>query len=494
MRFLIALAFLALAAPAAAMADELPQRLDPCPLLGRGQAPPHFSAHTFGEGPGPSPVLGAHAAAASVRGTLREAAEKGALSAEDAERYEAEYERALGARSRLPAGRRAELGSVIRTLESLARGGMLTVSRIPVLFEQLKRNTDWWSRSGPPAAPVPAKRPCAGGAGLGGARVIVGEVVYQWYAGQGLQLQQLATFGRANALAKACTEPDPKGFPCRPERLRTALDAIVRLAVERGGFLAWEYYFAFGGGRPPWISGLAQATAMQALVRGSKQFGDPRYLEVARRALGAFKARPPLGVRVPAGDGQHFLIYSFSSRLRVLNAFLQALVGLYDYAEAADDDEARALFADGERQARREVPRHDTGAWSLYSTTTGAESDLGYHKLVRDFLRSLCDRTKGEVYCSTADRFTRYLAQGPRLSFMGGQSAGAAKFFLSKVSCVTLRVSRGGRPVATVVRVLGRGARSLGWRPPRAGRYAVRVEAQDLAGHKSAIRTTVRAR
>src|SRR3712207_8505286 len=76
-------------------------------------------------------------------------------------------------------------------------------------------------------------------------------------------------------------------------------------------------------------------------------------LDVARRALGAFKARPPLGVRVPAGDGQHFLIYSFNSRLRVLNAFLQALVGLYDYAEAADDDEARELFAEGERQARQ---------------------------------------------------------------------------------------------------------------------------------------------
>jgi hypothetical protein len=138
--------------------------------------------------------------------------------------------------------------------------------------------------------------------------VVIGETVYQWYAGQGLQLQQLATFGRANALAKACTEPDPKGFPCRPERLRKALDGIVSLAVERGDFLAWEYYFVFGFGRPPWISGLAQATAMQALTRGSTYFKDPRYLEVAKRALGAFKTRAPLGVRVDAEAGDHFLI------------------------------------------------------------------------------------------------------------------------------------------------------------------------------------------
>jgi hypothetical protein len=450
---------LALLAAAPASAVELPQ--SPTVREGACATPHALSA--------PAPRARA-AQGPSVRATIRSAAERDAITAEDAARFEREYGRALRARSRLPLARRRELGAVIRTLEGFARGRILTASRMPVLFEQLRRNTDWWSRSGPPAQPVPARRPCAGGAGLGGARVVIGETVYQWYAGQGLQLQQLATFGRANALAKACTEPDPKGFPCRPERLRTALDGIVRLAVERGDFLAWEYYFAFGGGRPPWISGLAQATAMQALVRGSKHFADPRYLEVARRGLGAFKARAPLGVRVRAGDGDHFLIYSFNPRLRVLNAFLQALVGLYDYAEAANDDAARELFASGERQARREVPRHDTGAWSLYSTSTGAESDLGYHRLVRDFLRSLCDRTKGEVYCSTARRFNGYLFQKPRLSFVRGNGAGATKFFLSKISCVTLRVSRNGRPVATVVRVLGRGAKTRVWRAPRGGR------------------------
>ena len=477
-KLLLALAPLLLAAtPAAAAVDELPQRLDGCAAEQRRA---------------PAPVAVA-AAGPSVRSTIRDAA----IAPEDARRYEAEYERALGVRSRLGGVRRAELNAVIRTIESLARGRMLTVSRMPVLFEQLKRNTDWWSRSGPPVkrATPGASRPCAGGNGTGGsARIVVGETVYQYYAGQGLQIQQLATFGRANALAKACTEPDPKGFPCRPERLRQALDGIVRTAVERGDFLAWEYYFAFGGGRPPWISGLAQATAMQALTRGSKHFADPRYLEVAKRALGAFKTNAPQGVRVRADAGDHFLIYSFNRRLRVLNAFLQALVGLYDYAEAANDDEARQLFAEGDKQARVEVPRHDTGAWSLYSTSTGAESDLGYHRLVRDFLRSLCERTKQDVYCQSERRFTGYLYQRPRVSFTGKQQPGAAKFFLSKISCVTLTVARNGRRVAAASAVLGRGARQLGWRAPGRGRYTVRVHAKDLMGRTTAISTTVRAK
>jgi hypothetical protein len=67
------------------------------------------------------------------------------------------------------------------------------------------------------------------------------------------------------------------------------------------------------------------------------------------------------------------------------------------------------------------------------------------------------------------------------------------RFFMTKISCVTLRVTRGSRPVATVTRVLGRGARGLAWVPPRAGTYAVEVEARDLANNVTKVRRTVRA-
>ena len=50
----------------------------------------------------------------------------------------------------------------------------------------------------------------------------------------------------------------------------------------------------------------------------------------------------------------------------------------------------RRLWLDGERQARREVVRADTGSWSLYQP--GRLSDIEYHKILRDFVRRLCDR------------------------------------------------------------------------------------------------------
>ncbi|HEV2061427.1 MAG TPA: D-glucuronyl C5-epimerase family protein [Solirubrobacteraceae bacterium] len=437
----------------------------------------------------------------NVRATISRYERKGAITSEQAAEFRSTYYDALRTRRRLSGQRRSELSAVIGQLETFARRGDLTASRLPILFLQLERNAQYWAKNGPPGArgPQPKVRPCTGGNGSPSTRVVFpgDPVVFQWYAGQGLQIQQLATAGTANALAKACLEDEDVEQPCRPERFRRAMDRLVFLAANRG-FLAWEYYFAFGGGSPPWISGLAQATVMQALSRGSRYFEDPRYLDVARRALGAFRTSPPRGVRVRAGAGNHYLIYSFDSGLRVLNGFLQSLVGLFDYAEAAGDARARALFAAGDRRARQEIPAHDTGAWSLYSAG-GAESDLGYHRLLRDFLQALCDRTKRDPYCSTAGRFSRYMRERTRLKIHRATAprrrrTARVTFSISKISCVTLRVRREGRLVTSYVKVLGRGTRSLTWTPRRRGTYTVQVQAVDLMNHYTREEREVRIR
>jgi hypothetical protein len=386
-------------------------------------------------------------------------------------------------RDKLGGLRGRELGVVVSNLQLLAARRLLTASRVPVVFMTLERNTEYWQTGKIPTAAQPKVRPCAGKAGLGGPRVMFGDdpVVYQWYPGQGLQIMELATFGRANALANACRPEAVPTIPCDKDKLRAALDTIVKLAVDRGGFKAWEYYFVFAGGRPPWISGLAQGTAMQALTRGTEILGAPQYRELAGRALAAFTHPYPLGVKA---SGPHFLLYSFDPGLRVFNAFFQALNGIYDYAQSSGDQQAKDVFDGAIGEARREARQADTGAWSLYSLR-GAESDLGYHTLVRDFLRGLCDRTKAGVFCVTADRFTTYLHQRARLRILSA-GRGSVRVLLSKVSCVILRVN--GRLAAA--RVLPRGAGTLPWSPGR-GRYAISVDAQDLAGHHTRVTRTV---
>ena len=484
--------------------------------------------------------VAAAAAGRTVRGELARVERAGAITAEQRDGWLATYRRARSTAGRMRSSRRGELRAVVRGVESLARRGLLTGSRMPAAFLQLQRNAEFWPRRSFPKAPQPERKPCTGAAGLGGARVVFAgdPVVFQWYPGQGLQIQPLANFGKANALWRAC-QPPPVGTapvptptptttpaptttpsvppppnapptggaspsqtatpppatdapPCRPEELRVLLDRMVALASERGGFTAWEYFFAFGGGAPPWISGLAQGTAIQALTRGSQLLADPRYLAVARRALGAFDRPPPIGVRArsTSGTGRHYLIYSFATGLRVLNGFLQSLVGLHDLA-ATGDRRARRLFRDGDRAARREIPRYDTGAWSLYAAG-GNESDLGYHRLVRDFLQSLCDRTGTAAYCGRAKRFDRYLHERTRVGFggvgavrLGGEAS--IRFTLSKLSCVTVRVRRGAELVQVRKLVMPRGLRALTYRPARAGRYRVQVQAVDLLNHYTRV-------
>jgi D-glucuronyl C5-epimerase C-terminus len=265
--------------------------------------------------------------------------------------------------------RQNELRGVLRTVQGIAARGSLRASRLYPLFLTLQRNAEWWSTQ-----PLLAS----------GQRVTFedSELIWQYVPGQGLQFHPLANFGRLNAYA-------------RNRRQRFAneqmLDELMAMGVPRGGGLAWEYYFAFDGGRPPWVSGLAQGTALQAIARSAAKLDRmPELLPRIQQGLELFEREPPTGVRVETEDGVHYAQYSFWPSLHILNGFVQSLVGLYDVAQITGDVRAAQIYADGERSARAEVPRFDTGAWSYYSRgAITRESDLHYHTLLRDFLANL---------------------------------------------------------------------------------------------------------
>ncbi len=268
------------------------------------------------------------------------------------------------------------------------------------------------------------------------------ELLYQYFPGRGLQLHPLSNFKKANLLHGACADgggragkpvcgarpPGPKkGTPCRPGRLRRLLDELSALAVRRGKFIAWEYNFHFGGGSPPWMSGMAQSVAVVALGRAARTLKRPDYNVTAHNALGAFSTRRPTGVRTrgPMG-GVHYLQYSFSPRLFIFNAFFQSLIGLYDYGRLAKDPVATKLFEQAEPEARREVPYSDVGDWSRYSFR-GRESTHEYHELLREVLQGLGRRLGlTGVYCLRAIRYRGYQTDPPKLT-LRLPAAGAAQ-------------------------------------------------------------------
>ena len=441
------------------------------------------------------------ASATTVRRAIDRARRRGNISAAEARSYRAIYTRARRVRRRIKRYRR-EQSSVISVLESIARRGRLNSTRMPALFAQLHRNTQFWGgRPRFPRRPDVEVGPCepkpSGRSSSAGSRIVFdgSKVVYQYYPGQGLQLQPLANFGMANGLVTECRREPAE---CDRDGLRQLLKELIALRSKRGGFTTWEYWFHFGGGTPPWTSGLSQGTAIQAFTRASEPsiLNDRSYLRVARGALGAFRKSPPVGVRVRAHGGSHYLIYSFDPGLRVLNGFLQAITGLYDYARISGDRTARTLWRRGHRAARNELRLYDTGRWSTYSER-GAEATLGYHKLVTDFLGDLCKRI-GDRYCVYRDRFTRYLGKKPRLRYTGPRSGMTGRrlrlrFRVNKRSCVVAKIRDAtGKRVFRRSEKVRRGAHSFAWKPRLPGVYTLTLRASSRTGKKATLSVQIR--
>jgi D-glucuronyl C5-epimerase C-terminus len=413
----------------------------------------------------------------TVKSELRRMLDAGSLAPDAYSADTGIYADARAKVKKLSGARRLELSGVIRDLEDMAARGQFTPSRMPPLFLTLQRNTEYWTT-----------RPLISS----GTRVTFppSQLVWQTYAGHGIQIQWLGTFGTLNALGKS-------------KRNNTKTDALLTealpLASARAGGLAWEYLFPFDGQRPPWVSSLAQGTGLQSMARAAVRLGrQAEVMPILHEGLGIFETSPPQGVRIPDGAGAHYLQYSGLPKLKIINGFIQSLVGLYDYASLSGDPLGQSLFQAGDTAGRAEVREFDTGAWSLYSLGSSSyESNLSYHTLLRDFLDQLCSRTAAVEYCGAAQHFTAYLTIPPAIQVLPGtlkpKKLGNLRFQLSKISRVTLTVTRGTKLVSTLaLGTIGHGRRTVAWRAPKqTGDYTVSVSATDLAGNLGSATGTI---
>jgi hypothetical protein len=266
---------------------------------------------------------------------------------------------------------------------------------------------------------------------------------------------------------------------------QTLAQVLLQRAVPARGGLVWEYEFPFGAG-VPWTSGMAQSVAAQALARAADLLSDPSLLDAADAAYASTRI-----LVEQVSTGLWIRLYSFA-RSPVLNAQLQTILSLDDYAQISGDDGAAALVARLIASAKSMLPRFDTGYWSLYSLA-GDEAPRSYHHYVVTLLRSLASRTGDTFWSDAADRFAAYETQppilkpGPPVATLypkpadGYRDVARFRIWLSKLSYVTLIVAGGSRTIQ-----LGHGPHTLDWTPGpgRApGLYYPRLRAVDENGH-----------
>jgi hypothetical protein len=400
----------------------------------------------------------------TVSGELARIYRSGAITATAYQAYTGIWNSALAAEKRLTGTRRSELDAVTTTVHQIAVAHQLNASRLPVLFQTVSRNRQWWT-----TGPIPSTYQRV--------EFSDSQLVWEYYPGQGIELQVLGTFGKANGMYQAGKS--------QYGRMQQLLSQMIPMAARRGGGRTWEYYFHFDGGSPPWTSAMSQATGLQALAHAYLATANPYYLQVASQAMPVFSARPPAGVNVRTPLGVRFLQYTFTPGTDIINAFLQTLIGLNTYAKISGNPVAAQLFAAGNAQALSELPRFDTGAWSLYQP--GDEDDLSYHELVTGFLQQLCSMTGTALYCTTASHFQSYLKTAPvlsQLTFNGrARRSVTLRFQLSKISRVGIVVSQGATTKFSTSASFPYGVRNFTLPAQKPGLYSVTLTATDLAGN-----------
>jgi hypothetical protein len=400
---------------------------------------------------------GGAAPASSVTPLERAALKALATTRVDADtraRGRAEVRRAAYLARILPSGRREHVAVALGELASFK--GKLTQPRALTLIGELKANDDYFLKH---YAPAP-KTDIADADG----------VVYRYFAGRCFEYHPLANFGALNAHVAA-------GDADGAQRLADAL--VARGTYLHGGGIGWEYLFPFSGGRGPWLSGMAQAVAAQALARTASLVPEDATMLMGK-ARAAYQSIPGHLVTSATG-GPWIRLYSFTS-LQVLNAQLQAVISLQAYATAANDAQAAALAAQMQRATLATLPRFDTGYWSYYALPH-EPSPFDYHDYVVQLLKRLSPADPR--FADAAARFARYEKEPPAFTLASG-SLGALTFWLSKPATVSV-VTAAGR--SKRVSMVG-GWHTLTWKEPkRPGIYPTRVAAVDYGGNRTTFET-----
>jgi hypothetical protein len=205
--------------------------------------------------------------------------------------------------------------------------------------------------------------------------------------------------------------------PSRKQKFLNSADWLLRnLETNAHGLSVWQHHFAWEYRdtlRAPWYSALAQGQGISLLLRAHRETGNPDYADAARRAFIALQTPISEGgvVFVDTNGNVWLEEYLVDPPTHILNGFIWAAWGVYDYALATGDTTARALFSQAVETLRRNLRSYDIGFWSLYEqsgTRLKMVASPFYHQLHIVQLRVM-QRLTGEAFFSEyADRWERY--------------------------------------------------------------------------------------
>ncbi len=160
----------------------------------------------------------------------------------------------------------------------------------------------------------------------------------------------------------------------------------------------------------PWLSALTQGNCISVLVRAYRLTGEESFLQVARRAVHTFELDiRDNGVSASVGDdGIFFEEVAAYPAAHILNGYLLALFGLYDYVALTDDAAIKVLIQRSLVTLHTFIDELDLGYWSCYDWLFQNPASQFYHALHVVLLQALANYSGCDHCAMLASRWEAY--------------------------------------------------------------------------------------
>jgi heparosan-N-sulfate-glucuronate 5-epimerase len=198
---------------------------------------------------------------------------------------------------------------------------------------------------------------------------------------------------------------------------RKAADWLVaNLEQNPRGLWVWNHHFDWDYRdtlKAPWYSGLAQGQGVSLLLRVHVRTGNEKYRRAAERAFAALTRPIGEGGVLFEDEEKNLWIeeYLVDPPTHILNGFLWALWGVFDYWLASADSPAKNIFERGVETLLHNLERFDTGYWSLYEQSGTRLKMLAspfYHRLHIVQLRVTSSLAGNDHFAAVAERWEGY--------------------------------------------------------------------------------------
>ena len=226
----------------------------------------------------------------------------------------------------------------------------------------------------------------------------------------------IAQWGLANCNIFCATNNESR----RQKTLKAANWLSANLEQNPYGLWVWNHHFDWDYRdtlKAPWYSGLAQGQGISLLLRARAQTHDAKYEQAADRAFVSLTKPIAEGGVLWEDEEKNLWIeeYLVDPPTHILNGFMWALWGVFDFWLVSGDSMARQVFDRGVQTLLQNLPRFDTGYWSLYEQSGTRLKMLAspyYHRLHIVQLRVMATLTGDRRFSEFADRWQAY-AQRP---------------------------------------------------------------------------------